>query len=416
MNFLAYKYKYVIFLIWVSIPLQSVAQSNLIERLMKSNPAWFGKVLKNPAKYEVQVIYTQINRDKKNKPVYKDFTYRVNPQAYFNPASAVKLPLSLLALEKMHQANLLGVNKYTRMGTKATYKCQKNVAGNKPKDPQYPCLARYVERMMLVSDNDAYSRVFEYLGSQYIQQRLKQRGYPQMRILRRFDDECDSSTNRHTNAIVFYNNQLEPIHYQPARYDPSPFNFPFGRIKKGRGYRQKGRLIRRPKDVTYSNYLSLSDLHKVLKSIMFPEAVPAPYRFDLSWQDYRFLQKALGSYPREGVMTRYKPKQKYDTWKKYLFYGRKNVRPYPHIRIFNIVGWWAGYLVDSAYIVDYKNGVEFFLSAVIYTNKNQLLDYKFEYTTEGFPFLARLGQTIYQYERRRRKPRRPNLSQFKYWK
>ncbi|OJJ20034.1 hypothetical protein BKI52_16300 [marine bacterium AO1-C] len=400
----------------LSVGQATQAQPNLIESLMKANPAWFGKVLRNPARYEVQILYTQINRDKNNKPIYKDFTYRVNPQAYFNPASAVKLPLSLLALEKMHQANLLGVDKYTRMGTQATYKCQKNVAGNKPNDPQYPCLARYVERMMLVSDNDAYSRVFEYLGSQYMQQRLAQRGYPNMRILRRFDDECDSVTNRHTNAVVFYNNQLEPIHYQPARYDPFPFRFPLGKVKQGRGYLKKGRLVRRPLDVTYSNYLSLSDLHQIMKSVMFPEAVPAPYRFDLSWQDYRFLQKALGSYPREGVMTSYKPQKKYDTWKKYLFYGRKNIRPYPHIRIFNIVGWWAGYLVDSAYIVDYKNGVEFFLSALIYTNKNQVLDYKFEYLTDGFPFLGRLGQTIYRYERRRKKPRLPNLSQFKYWK
>ena len=115
-------------------------------------------------------------------------------------------------------------------------------------------------------------------------------------------------------------------------------------------------------------------------------------------------------------MTRYTPQKKYDTWKKYLFYGRKNVRPYPHIRIFNIVGWWAGYLVDSAYIVDYKNGVEFFLSALIYTNRNQMLDYKFEYLTDGFPFLARLGQTIYRYERRRKKSRLPDLNQLKYWK
>lgn len=394
----------------------SFSQTNLMEKLMKSRPYWFGKILKNPAKYEVQIVYTQINRDKRNKPVYQDFGYRINPKAYFNPASTVKLPLSLLALEKMHQANLLGVNKFTRMGTKARYKCQKDVKANQPNDPNYPCLARYIEQMMLVSDNDAYSRVFEYLGSQYIHQRLKQRGYPYMRIVRRFDDKCDSLTNRHTNALVFYNDQLEPIHYQPPRYDPSPFRFPLGKIRKGRGYLKKGYIVRRPLDVTYSNYVTLGGLHQLLKSVMFPEAVAPPYRFDLSWQDYRFLQKSLGSYPREGVLNKYPPKKRFDTWKKYLLYGRKNVKPYPNIRIFNIVGWWAGYLVDSAYIVDFKNGVEFFLSAMIYTNENQVFDYRFEYNKVGFPFLARLGQVVYQYELQRRKPRRPDLSQFKYWK
>lgn len=400
----------------ILLNVSAIAQTNLIENLMKARPYWFGKVLKNPAKYEVQILYTQINRDKKNKPVYKDFSYRLNPRAYLNPASVVKLPLSLLAMEKMHQANLLDVNKFTRMGTKATYKCQKTVKANKPNDKAYPCLARYVEQMMLVSDNNAYSRVFEYLGSQYIQQRLKQRGYPQMRIVRRFDDECDSVTNRYTNAVIFYNDQLEPIHYQPSRYDPFPFRFPLGKVKKGRGYLHKGYIVRRPKDVTYSNYISLKDVHQIMKTVMFPEAAAPPYRFDLPWQDYRFLQKSLGSYPREGVLTRYDPKKKFDTHKKYLYYGRKKGAANPNIRIFNIVGWWAGYLIDSAYIVDFKNGVEFFLSAVIYTNKNQIIDYKFEYASDGFPFLARLGQTIYQHELRRAKTRKPNLKQFRYWK
>ncbi|WP_299456526.1 serine hydrolase [uncultured Microscilla sp.] len=402
--------------VFAGTPTQAQTPPNLIEQLLKARPYWFGKVLKNPAKYEVQILYTQINRDKKNKPIYQDFSYRLKPEAYFNPASVVKLPLSLLALEKMHQTNLLGVDKFTRMGTKASYKCQKNVPGNLPNDQNYPCLARYVEQMMLVSDNDAYSRVFEYLGSQYIQQRLAQRGYPDMRIVRRFDDECDSVTNRHTNAVIFYNDQLEPIHYQPARYDPSPFRFPWGTLKKGRGYLKKGYLIRRPLDVTYSNYISLKDVHQLMKTVMFPEAAPPPYRFDLHWKDYRFLQKRLGSYPREGTLTRYRAPKYFDTHKKYLYYGRKKVRVNPNMRIFNIVGWWAGYLVDSAYIVDFKNGVEFFLSALIYTNENQVFDYKFEYTTVGFPFLARLGQTIYQHELKRAKPRKPTLNQFKYWK
>lgn len=412
------KYCLLCLILWANLFVHAHAQSspNLVEQLMKARPYWFGKILKNPAKYEVQIVYTQINRDKKNKPVYQDFSYRLNPRAYFNPASVVKLPLSLLALEKMHQAGLVGVNKFTRMGTKVSYKCQKDVRGNLPNDKNYPCLARYVEQMMLVSDNDAYSRVFEYLGSQYIQQRLAQRGYPNMRIVRRFDDECDSVTNRHTNAVIFYNNQLEPIHYQPSRYDPFPYRFPLGKVKQGKGYLKKGYLIRQPLDATYSNYISLKDVHQLMKTVMFPEAAPPPYRFDLHWKDYRFLQKRLGSYPREGTLSQYRPPKYADTHKKYLYYGRKKVAVNPNIRIFNIVGWWAGYLVDSAYIVDFKNGVEFFLSALIYTNENQIFDYKFEYTSVGFPFLARLGQTIYQYELKRTKPRKPNLSQFKYWK
>lgn len=84
-----------------------------------------------------------------------------------------------------------------------------------------------------------------------------------------------------------------------------------------------------------------------------------------------------------------------------------------NIRIFNKVGQAYGYLTDNAYIVDFKNGVEFLLSAVIYVNDNQIFnDDKYEYDEIGFPFLANLGKVIYEYELKRNKKFSPDLSKF----
>lgn len=84
------------------------------------------------------------------------------------------------------------------------------------------------------------------------------------------------------------------------------------------------------------------------------------------------------------------------------------------VRVFNKVGWAYGFLTDASYIVDFKNKVEYMLTATIYVNSDGILnDDKYEYETVGHPFLYQLGQTIYQYELTRKRPYQPNLSAFR---
>ena len=51
-------------------------------------------------KYRLQIIYTQITRDNDGKPSFKNYTYQLDSTNYFYCASLVKLPCSILALEK----------------------------------------------------------------------------------------------------------------------------------------------------------------------------------------------------------------------------------------------------------------------------------------------------------------------------
>jgi hypothetical protein len=85
------------------------------------------------------------------------------------------------------------------------------------------------------------------------------------------------------------------------------------------------------------------------------------------------------------------------------------------VRIFNKIGDSYGYDIDNAYIVDFANGVEFMLSAVVQSNEDGILnDSKYEYTTVCLPFLKNLGQVIYQHELQRKKLRKPDLKRFKF--
>ena len=77
---------------------------------MKTKPEQFANILSNKDSLNVQVIYTQINRSKKNQPSFTDYTFNINKNNYFYPASTVKLPIALLALEKLNDLNMAGVN------------------------------------------------------------------------------------------------------------------------------------------------------------------------------------------------------------------------------------------------------------------------------------------------------------------
>ncbi|MEL6821744.1 MAG: hypothetical protein AAFP70_08290, partial [Calditrichota bacterium] len=84
-----------------------------------------------------------------------------------------------------------------------------------------------------------------------------------------------------------------------------------------------------------------------------------------------------------------------------------------HIRIYNKVGQAYGYLIDNAYVADFKNNVEFLLSVVIQVNENNIYnDNNYEYDKTGLPFIAELGRVIYQHELKRKRSFTPDLNRF----
>ena len=85
-----------------------------------------------------------------------------------------------------------------------------------------------------------------------------------------------------------------------------------------------------------------------------------------------------------------------------------------HVRVFNKVGWAYGFLTDISYVADFKNNVEFMLAATVYVNSDEILnDDKYDYDSVGWPFMNKLGQTIYNYELHRTRKYKPDLSDFK---
>lgn len=389
------------------------ADSPLLDSLLHADPRLL-PVVRRAADYELQIIYTQINRDAQNQPHFVQHNYRLDARQYFNPASLVKLPTAALALEKLNQLQKPGLSRRTPMATGVGHSCQTAAPYIvSPDSDRINTVGNYIKRMLLVSDNQAYNRLYEFLGQGPLNQRLLQLGYPDARIIRRFAP-CDTAANRYTNPISFRDALTkESVYEQPAAVNKRAYSFPLGRITKGRAFQFGGRIIQQPYDFTTANYLPLQNVTDILKSILFPQAVPAAQRFQLNEHDCAFLRYYLRHTPHSSAYSRYLSPQYFDAYKKYLYYGRNaEAQVPPSLHIYNVVGMSHGYLSDVAYFIDAAHQAEFMLSAVLYVNKDGVInDGKYEYTSIGLPFLAALGQHIYQFETKRPRAYHINLQE-----
>ena len=385
-----------------------------LKQLLTSKPELFSGVLNHPNKNEVQVMYTQVNRDKNNKPSFKTFGYRVNPKHYFYPASTVKLAAVIFALEKINELKIKGLSAYSTMITDTAFKGQTPVTNDQTSSDGKPSIAHYIKKVLLTSDNDAYNRLFEFIGRAEINTKLKKYGMTESRILNRLAIGDGGEREKNTNPIRFYEGDVL-VYSQPPQYDPKNYPLDLTNLIVGVGYMDsREQLVNKPYSFENKNVFTIKDQQWLMKRLMMPEAFAPKERFNLSAADYQLIYTYMSKLPTESDYPKYDAREFWPTYAKMLFYGRdKNAVIEPNIRIFDKYGDSYGFIIDNAYIVDFKNGVEFFLTAVVQSNEDGIYnDGKYEYETVCYPFMKNLGRSIYEYELQRKKAHQPNLSRY----
>lgn len=383
----------------VDEPLQAVFNENQLLKGLADDPV-----------YEVQVIYSQIDRDTAQQPVFTTYQYAPDSGKYFYPASTVKLPASLLALEKINQLQVAGLDAWTPMMIDSAFSRQMRVAVDVTAPGLQPSVGHYIRKILITSDNDAYNRLYEFLGQDYFNETLRAKGYDDTRIVHRLSLSRTPAENRHTNPMKFYQGD-SVLYEQPLVVSSGKFNYGSS-LLRGVGYEKEGEIVKAPFDFQYKNYFPLDEQHRLLQALFFPDQFPEN-AFRLTAEDYAFLHYNMGVLPGESDIVAYHDKSVYwDSFVKFLIYGSDPDAIIPaNIRVFNKIGQAYGYLIDNAYIVDFDNDVEFMLSAVIHVNANRIFnDGVYEYDSIGFPFMAQLGEAIYQRELKRKKTVKPDLS------
>ena len=371
------------------------------------------KVLSDTAKYQVQLLYTQIDRNEHGNALFTDYSFNLNDKHYFYPASTVKLPIALLALEWLEEQNIEGLNLQTTMLTDSVRPSQLPALHDSTAQNGLPSIGHYIKKILLISDNDASNRLYELMGMDYINQKLQEKGLLNTVITQRLSFPISAEENRHFNPIRFVDNSRKTLLELPARQSDSTYVVP-GNPKIGKAFYRNDSLIQGGMDFSFKNKFALSDLHGVVKRVIFPEAFVGIERFNLNEEHRDFVLKYMSMLPRESDYPKYDSTEYYDSYSKFFKFGAdKNPIP-SRFRIFNKTGWSYGFLIDGTYFVDFESGVEFFVSAVVYVNEDQILnDDKYETEEIGLPFFAELGDYLYQKEVKRKKQIPADLSKFK---
>jgi len=386
-------------------------KDSLIYDLLHSQPQHFDSLLQNQDEYGIQIIYTQIDQKRKGKVVLTDHFFNVNDK-YFYPASTVKLPIAFLALQKLKKLRQKGLDKYTSMITEAAYSGQTEVYNDPTSPDGRPTIAQYIKKILLVSDNDAFNRLYEFLGQEYINKSLHKMGYSDAEIIHRLSISLAEDENRHTNPVIFYDSSGKIIYEKPL--ENSQWVYAKRDDKKGKGYYSGDKLINEPFDFSKKNRLSLIDLHSMLKTILFPKEFEKRQRFKLEKKDFPFAYKYMSMFPRESDYPSYDSSYQ-DAYSKFILWGEGKERQNGNIRIFHKSGEAYGFLSDVCYIVDFENNIDFMLSATIHCNRDGIYnDDHYDYETIGYPFLKNLGQLFYDYELKRERKYKPDLSSLRF--
>ena len=369
----------------------------LFEILQESKEPIIKKVLSDLNSYEVQILFTRIHRDSLGLPKFERHTFQENSKQYFYPASTVKLPVAILALQKIRKLQSQGIP--IKADTPFTVLYSENVI--KKTDSTHPknklTIAHLIKKIFLVSDNMAFNYLFDFIGRDDANKAIHNIGITNFNLSHKFSDSVNKNS---TPRFIFFNQKGDTLYNQaPIISNQKIKNTHLDGVLKGKGYVKDGTVIEEPMDFSEKNYASIVALHQILERIIFPKVFSGNEQFTIEPEDYFFLRYWMSRTPNEVTIPFYDRETFFDSYCKFFIYGDKKGEMTNNTRIYNKVGLAYGTITDLAYVKD-RNGIEFFLTATILTNKNEIFnDNKYEYDQLGIPFLAALGREIYQFEK-----------------
>ncbi|WP_200585330.1 serine hydrolase [Pedobacter segetis] len=350
-------------------------EPNPIEQIFERNPKIFEAFLKPNNKNELQIILTQINRDRKNKAYFRTFDYQLDDKNYFYPGESVKLPLAIFALEKLNRFDLGYLDKYTPM----------KIGETEELGTKEISLSDCIENCFLFNDDDAFNKLYDFIDRTEINKKLKYYDLRHSKIVHRLGvDESMDAARKNPEVHFFKDGKLV---FKKGR-SIDKFNYPI---------KFNDNLI----DVSNQNAFQLSDQNNLIKKLIFPESYPSTKQLNLKPDDYDFLYTQLSgsNIPKEKI-----PNDYFINQGKFLFYGADQKEyNYPNIKIFNTSGKAKDYITDNAYFIDFEHKAEFILSV-------SLKQDGIENEKECLSFLKNLGKKVYELEKHREKTYIPKFN------
>ncbi len=361
----------------------------LLKKVLASDDLAIKTVMQQPENYELQIhlilpndtsLY-QINQQptQQSYPIEtistpKTFVIDYSQGQYFYPASTVKLPVAVLAAE------------WTELNPDLSMITPYRIAN----DTVTHHIAQDLIEIFAVSDNDAYNRLYDLLGRDYINQRMAELGINDFRLAHRLS--VNNAADPEHPIYQFETDQGIKT-FQAAADRPLDSLLGVG-LQKGVGYWQDEQLVDSPMDFSRKNYFPLGSMMQFMQMLYLLDCVDCTSKFKWSKNTEDFIKTIMSSVPRKQG---YDESKYPDGYVKFFFLGDSNERIGSGLKIHNKVGLAYGTLTDLAYIVDTKNDLHYLLGATLLVNENGIFnDNTYEYDSIGFPFLAQVSRRLHE--------------------
>jgi hypothetical protein len=377
----------------------------------------FDQLLATAEEHRLQILIGTIIDGPDGKPRLEQIGFRADAE-YFYPASTVKLFGAIAALEtldRLSEETGLELTIDTPLAwhpqfeeTEILDRDETNVA------TQAITLRHEIRKLFLVSDNESFNKTYEFVGQDDLAASLERAGLHESHIVHRLSEFRTPEQNRATPQIDFLNQapaapaapaaptdgttataNRQVLFSLPSRFSrPLPKPIPVRGIEVGNGYVSGDETIHHPMDFSEKNRVSLHDLQRGLCKLVRPDVDCGPGgHFELTPEHRDFLRRTMAELPRESRNPLYPVADYPDTYGKNLLAGIDRVLPRERFRILNKTGQAYGFTLENAWIEDTASGAGFFLTAVVSTNDDGILnDDRYDYATVATPFFTALGE------------------------
>ena len=346
----------------------------------------FRDIVDAPERFRLQIEYAYPAQpgsgQTRSNPGWQFESFRLSAE-WTAPASTVKLPMAIFTLLRLTQ---LGLPRAALLQVIAPPSC----AAQAHELAEAEAIEHTLIRMLVLSDNGAYNRLYEFVGGHRVPSLLKRFGFPNAKLQARLGS-CNPAENARGRGVVL-SDATGRVLWQDLGEHEIAVSAPSAAMpicKVGNAYLDFNEIrIEEPKDFKFSNHWSIADAHTLMLGIAGVRAHPLIDA--LSRADLAFLRATLRTLPREAGF----PEADYpDAWGKFLLHGDQTGRLPITTHSSNKIGQAYGFLLDSAWLEDAAH--QCVLSAVIYVNRDGVLnDDKYEYKQLGLPFLAEFGRRM----------------------
>lgn len=311
-------------------------------------------------------------------------TYALNDEQYYYPASLVKLPTVLIALDKMQR---LGIKLEDRIFLNSL-----DIKGNKSfiyKTVDGVSFKELIERTIVVSDNDFYNVLYHFVTPRELNESLKKKGFEDVLIYRCFNGCSKDEQLKSTGFKVLNSKDSLVFKSDGDLMDWSEISelFPFDEGKKvGKRHVSDGKLQSTPYDFNENLEFPITSLHRMMISFV-SDSTEKMWKMRSS--DRKFLLKKLTQFPSDIGENKYA-----DNDFKIIAFGDSK-RDNSRFTTYSKIGYSYGFITESAFVVDRLSHKGFYLTVSMYVNQNGTInDGRYQYSSIATPFMGNLTHII----------------------